>query len=100
MWTHANTMHTHVDCPQKCGQMQTMNTDTDVPSMGLQKLGSSGAHSAITTDRPIFVPSWGRTLIGSFLYVLAWRRGDARISFADTADICRQEVWTDEDCPQ
>jgi hypothetical protein len=69
-----------------------MNKDTDVPSMGLQKLGSSGTHSAITTDQPIFVPSWGHTLIRSFLLVVAWRRGDAKISFAD--------MWTDVDCPQ
>ena len=30
MWTHADTMHTHTDCRQKCGPMQTMNMDTDV----------------------------------------------------------------------
>jgi len=30
MWTHADTMHTHADCPQKCGQMRTRNADTDV----------------------------------------------------------------------
>jgi len=36
MWTDADTMHTHADYLQKCGQMRT-NMGTDVPSMGLQK---------------------------------------------------------------
>ena len=59
-----------------------------------------GAHSAITTDRPIFIPSSGRTSIGGFLVVVAWRRGDARINFVDTADNCGQKVWTDADSLQ
>ena len=51
-------------------------------------------------DRSIFIPSSGRTSIGGFLVAVAWRRGDARINFAYTADNCGQMVWTDADCPQ
>jgi len=28
MWTHADKMLTDVGCPQKCGQMQTINADS------------------------------------------------------------------------
>ena len=28
MWTHANKMWTDADCPQKCGQMWTINADS------------------------------------------------------------------------
>ena len=28
MWTHADTVWTDVDCPQKYGQMQTINSDS------------------------------------------------------------------------
>ena len=28
MWTHADTMWTDADCPQKCGQMWTINADS------------------------------------------------------------------------
>ena len=34
MWTHADKMWTDADCPQKCGQMQTINADsTETHSM-------------------------------------------------------------------
>ena len=28
MWTHADTMWTDAECPQKCGKMQTINADS------------------------------------------------------------------------
>ena len=34
MWTHADKMWTDADCPQKCGQMRTINADsTETRSM-------------------------------------------------------------------
>jgi len=99
------TIGKNVDRGQR---IQTMNLDTDEheniskPLMCFQKLLLlyywCCAHSAILTDQTICVPSSGRTSIDSFVVVVAWRRGDAKINFADTADNCRHKVWTDADC--
>ena len=35
MWTHADKMWTDADCPQKCGQMQTINADSTETRMVL-----------------------------------------------------------------
>ena len=71
MWTHADTMRTHVDCPQKCKRMGTMNADKDVPSMGLRKLlllPRVVLHTLCNQDRS--TKSWGCTQLAVFLQLL------------------------------
>ena len=81
MWTDADTLWTHTDCLQKCGQMWTMNVDSTKPYRDpLHAKSNQWEEVWYTSD------SASKRSIEAIKLALLPVNDPARIIFVDTAD--------------
>jgi len=93
MCMHADTMWTDADCPQNCGQIQTINADsTETCFMQIAINGKYGMVHLQSGEQVRFFEVIKLALLP--VYFLA------RINVVNTVESCGHKMWTDADCPQ
>ena len=96
MWTHADTLWTDAECPQKCGKMQTVNADS-TKTHSMQRAFNEKRYTVLHIH--LQSGEWAQYFEAIKLALLPVNYL-AGINLVDTADNFGQKMWTDADCLQ